>query len=343
MRSTIPAIFRLRLARPRPGSWPLRRCAFWAVASLWLIPAWYALNIFLLGNHGEVVPGKVYRSAQQSGSDLERLVRRRGIRTVVNLRGCCPWMDWYKAECEVGEALGLSQEDISLSANRFPPVAELRRLVDMLDRCEYPVVLHCRQGADRTGLACAMILLLYTDATLDRARDECAIRYGHFRVLATARMDEFFDVYEDRLRECGEVHSPARFRRWVLEEYVPGPARADMSIVDAPEIHPIDRPLALTLDVVNRSHVEWQFRPGTLAGIHARFLLTHESGELVYTGRAGQMEASVSPGESIRLTLALPKLRRPGHYTMQTEMIADQQIAFSQLGCDPITIAFEVR
>ena len=221
--------------------------------------------------------------------------------------------------------------------------SELRHLVATLDRCRYPVVVHCRQGSDRTGLVCSLILLLYTDASLDRAREECTTRYGHFRVLSTARMDEFFDMYDDRLRERNEAHSPARFRRWVLEEYIPGPAKADLTVAGVPTVHPIGRPLALTLDVVNRSEQVWQFRPGTLAGIHARFLLTHESGELVYSGRAGQMYASVAPGESIRLTLALPKLHKPGKYTMQTEMIAEQQVAFSQLGCDPVTVGFEVR
>jgi len=310
---------------------------------LWLIPIWYASNVFLLGNRGEVVPGRVYRSAQLSGPELERLIEQRGIATVVNLRGCCPWMEWYKDECEVVETAGISQEDISLSANRFPPVAELRRLIRMLDRCRYPVVVHCRQGSDRTGLVCSMILLLYTDSSLARAREECTTRYGHFRVLATARMDEFFDMYETRLTERGESHSPDRFRRWVLEEYIPGPAKADLTLTGVPTLHPIHAPLALTLDVVNRSEQVWQFRPGTLAGIHARFVLTHESGKLVYSGRAGQMNASVGPGESIRLTLALPKLHEPGRYTMQAEMIAEQQIAFSQLGCDPIAVAFEVR
>src|SRR5947209_7016085 len=50
----------------------------------------------LLGrNLHTVLPGKVYRCAQQSGPGLQELIRRFGIRTIINLRGSNVAADWY--------------------------------------------------------------------------------------------------------------------------------------------------------------------------------------------------------------------------------------------------------
>src|SRR6266542_1419701 len=87
-----------------------------------------------------VIPGAVYRCSQPSGDDLKWLVRKYGIRTVINLRGFREQQPWYVDECRAANRLGVSVEDISLSAGHLPPVQEVRRLVEILDRSEYPVL-----------------------------------------------------------------------------------------------------------------------------------------------------------------------------------------------------------
>ena len=49
----------------------------------------------------------------------------------------------------------------------------------MLDQTAYPVLVHCKQGADRTSLVSALALLLYTDGTLADARRHLGLRYAH--------------------------------------------------------------------------------------------------------------------------------------------------------------------
>src|ERR1700722_9010359 len=55
-------------------------------------------RVFLGDNFHEVVPGQVYRGALPSPENLERLVKKHGIRTVVNLRGLCNDLPWYLNE-----------------------------------------------------------------------------------------------------------------------------------------------------------------------------------------------------------------------------------------------------
>src|SRR5947209_10234346 len=91
-------------------------------AGLVLTLALHAGYVLVGPNFHTVVPGSVYRSAQPSGERLEALVRDYGIRTVVNLRGCCDPLPWYLEQCRASNRLNLSQEDISFSAGRLPSV-----------------------------------------------------------------------------------------------------------------------------------------------------------------------------------------------------------------------------
>src|SRR5262249_54544594 len=136
-------------------------------------------------NKHVVVPGRVYRTAQLKPAQLEAFVREHNIRTVVNLRGRPVLLEWYSAETQATQSLGVSQEDITTSANHLPSPGEIRRLIEVFDRAEHPLVIHCQQGADRTGLAAAMYQLLYTDASYAVARRQCSPRYGHFRIHTT--------------------------------------------------------------------------------------------------------------------------------------------------------------
>src|SRR5438128_1483969 len=127
----------LRLRWPRPR---LARRALFYLPGL-VILGWL-LSIFVGSNAHAVIDGRVYRTAQLDGDDLAGYIREKNIRTVINLRGHCPEMDWYMAEAAACTAAGVSQEDITLSANRLPPPTELRRLIDVLDHTEYPILFH---------------------------------------------------------------------------------------------------------------------------------------------------------------------------------------------------------
>ena len=176
-------------------------------------------------NRHVVVPGRVYRTGQLTPAQLEAFVHRYGVRTVINLRGR-PFDAWYPAEMRATQELGISQEDVTTSANRLPSPGEIRRLIEVFDRSEHPLVIHCQQGADRTGLAAAMYQLLYTDASYDAARRQCSPRYGHLRIHTAAAMDEFFDRYEAWLAATRRNPFAGRLPPvGDAEVYCPGPNR----------------------------------------------------------------------------------------------------------------------
>ncbi len=277
------------------------------------------VRVTALSNRHTVLPGKVYRSAQPSEQEVRDLVRDKGIRTIVNLRGLCPDTDWYQQETRGAHDLGVSQEDITLSANALPPPAELRRVVEVLDRCEYPILVHCRRGADRTGLVSTLALLLYTDATLGEARQQLFPRYGHLGFGRTAAMDKFFDQYEAFLSGTG-AHMRERFRDWLAHHYCPGPARSHLGWVGPfPASIPAHTPKGLTVRAENRSDVPWQLKPGTFAAVHVSFVVFDQDGKDVFSSRTGLRFETVPPGGSTDVLVPLPGLA-PGAYKLVVEL-----------------------
>jgi len=300
------------------------------------------IRVLVGSNEHWLIEGRVYRSAQLGPARLRTVVEQNGIRTILNLRGYSPDFDWYQDEARVARDSHVCLEDVTLSASRLPPPKELRRLVEVLDGTEYPILIHCRRGSDRTGLVAALILLLQSDAEVSAARAQCGPRYGHFRALSTARMDEFFDFYESWLSAAGWKHSRELFRHWLLNEYCPGPARAELEWLDRRDSFPFGEPPVLHVRIHNRSIEEWRLVPGRDVGFHARCILFAPTGAILTVRRAGQFEATVAPGESIDLVFGLPRLP-PGHYRALIDPVGPRELSFMQCGSEPLELEFDVR
>jgi len=300
-------------------------------------------HVLFAGNFHVVIPGQVYRCAQPSAQELDGIIRRHDIRTVINLRGECNPADWYLDECRTSHRHNVCQEDLCFSAGRLPATQELRRLVDVLDHTEYPVLFHCHRGADRTGLASAVALLLKTDATLAEGRRQLGLRYSHLALGRPANLDRFFDLYSEWLDGQGLSHSPAVFRRWLLDEYCPGECRCNLELVHAPDHATPGEPFALLVGCANTSIKPWRLRPESNAGIHLFAVLTDLDGRYVTQGRAGFFDAVVNPGERIDLTLAMPPVALPGKYRLQIDMVDAQHCYFNQTGQEPLEWELDVR
>jgi len=291
--------------------------------------------ILLAGNFRTVLPGKVYRSGQLSGKALAEAIAEHHIRTVVNLRGCSVSLPWYLEECRATHRLNVAQEDICFSANRLPSSQELRRLVELLDRTEYPVLLHCRHGADRTGLASAIVMLLQPGVSFPEAREQLSLRFGHLSWGHLRYLDRFFDLYADWLKDQRLSHSPGHLREWIATENFPGECCCQVEALQVPESIACGQLGSLRVRLHNTGVTPWQLRAGTNAGFHAGFILFDEEDHAMTFGRGGLLDTVVPPGQCIDVTLVLPAIHVPGHYRVRVDMIDEQQGWFFQMGCEP--------
>lgn len=293
--------------------------------------------ILFADNFRTLVPDRVYRSAQMSEASLEHAVQNYGIRTVINLRGTGLGMDWYHGECRAAHRCNVAMEDINLSAGRLPPVSEMRYLLRVLDESEYPVLIHCKQGVDRTGLVAALILLLSTDADVPTARAQLSIRYGHVALGRTAYMGRFFDRYETWLTANGRQHSRDVFRHWIEHGYTAGPATARLEWLQPPGTVRPGQSSAVQVRAWNTSAETWHLEPGSTAGVHCAFMLIDQKGECREKGRAGLFRAEVPPGECIDFLVPLPAVAECGSYNLLVDMMDEaQQSYFYQHGSQPL-------
>ena len=210
----------MRLGRMRRGRG--RWFAKLVVALVLAFPLLWILWNQATCNFAVLQPGRIYRSGQMPPSTLGRTLHEHYVKTVLNLRGANPSHSWYRDELATTLAAGSTQIDISLSSCVWMSRIQFRTLVNVLDTCEYPVLLHCAWGSDRTGITAAVAELLTPGSTPASARRQLALRYLYVRLGDGRIMAELLDQYENWLRWNNLEHRPEVFRQWVATGYVPG-------------------------------------------------------------------------------------------------------------------------
>ena len=166
----------------------------------------YLVAIQMTGNFAAVVPGEAYRSNQPTPADLATYAGRYKIRTVINLRGRDETSAWYKNEVAAAKQLGLTLIDFPLNASRRLDAKTAEDLVAVLRDAPRPILIHCRSGADRTGLASVVYLARVAHADEETAERQLSIRYGHFAVpffSSAYAMDESWEDMEAAARSAG--------------------------------------------------------------------------------------------------------------------------------------------
>ena len=136
------------------------------------------------GNFHAVEKGVVYRSSLLGSEKLEQAVDRLGVKTVLNLCGEQPGVEWYEGELEVSRRRGVKFVNMALSANTALDAAQLAKLTDALRDAPKPLLIHCRAGSDRTGLASAIYVATHGGSYHD-AQNQLSLYYGHFPYLGS--------------------------------------------------------------------------------------------------------------------------------------------------------------
>jgi len=163
-------------------------------------------------NWGVVESGRLYRSNHPLPWQLEQAARRHGIASVLNLRG-------HRTKCgsdalsrAAAPRLGLVHADQPLESRGAPHKDRLQRLIHLYRTLPEPILIHCKSGADRAGLAAGVWRLLQGHGAA-RAAQELTLRHGHFAAAKTGILDAFFAAY-------AQAEARGRgFEDWLTHEY----------------------------------------------------------------------------------------------------------------------------
>lgn len=162
-------------------------------------------------NFYEFAPN-VYRSNHPT-SERFKGYSKIGIKTIINLRGVNKYAH-HKFEVETCSNLNLKLVNISLSARKAPTKQLMLELIEILSSAQKPFLLHCKSGADRTGLASAIYLMVVLGQPLTEAKKQLSLRYLHLNFTKTGILDYILRVFESR-----QERDPISFRDWVATEY----------------------------------------------------------------------------------------------------------------------------
>lgn len=169
---------------------------------------------FLDHNKHVVIPNQIYRTAQLNHAEWLQYLTDHHITSVINLRGDWPDNHWYRVEKRFAQKHHLHYYSIRLQAYQLPPKKTLQELVNMLLIIKKPLVFHCEGGADRTGMASAISVILFNpDADVDDVKDQVSWYYNAIspRTVGYQMLQNYFAW----LKQTHNTFSRKTFLQWV--------------------------------------------------------------------------------------------------------------------------------
>ncbi len=173
--------------------------------------------VFRVGLHA-IIPGRVWRSAQPDAATLRRLIDELGLAAVISLRGDRTARSWLADERAVCAEAGVRLCGVRFTASSAPMPEVLRQLTDLIATTPRPLLIHCRKGIDRSGLAAALTLL-FEGRSPERARAQLGPRHGFHAWARGPGLRVVLDEYEAWLARHQRTHTPADLRAWIDGDY----------------------------------------------------------------------------------------------------------------------------
>jgi len=170
----------------------------WVFGVLLLLFGIYRLYLSEQGNFHAITPGEAYRSAQLDRDELEHYIKKHKIKSILCLRNDTDNGNaaWYKEEVEVGAENGITHYFVPISQKREPEARNIAEIIRIFHSAPRPILIHCKAGADRTGLAAAMWKVSVDKESKAEAKKQLSLRFFHLPVGDTAAMDRFFEKWE---------------------------------------------------------------------------------------------------------------------------------------------------
>lgn len=160
------------------------------------LPASYFIYMEEQGNFHAITPGEAYRSAQLDSDELQHYIRKFNIKSIINLRGKRTDRRWYQEELRVSSQFNCRHFDLSIPADKSPSRRQVKKLLQLFETAPRPVLLHCKAGADRAGLAAALWKAVVNGESKVLAGKQLSLRFGHFPIGPTSALDDFFKYWQ---------------------------------------------------------------------------------------------------------------------------------------------------
>lgn len=165
------------------------------------------------------IGGDMYRANQPSPKQIAKYADM-GIKTIINLRGESP-KGFYLLEKEACEQHGITLIDYRMYSRDVHTVEAIIGARDLFETIEYPALMHCKSGADRTGIMGVLYKHFHLDEPIEQALEQLRFRYLHVKHGKTGMLGFFFNEYLDYKKD-----NDISFIDWVENVYDPADVKA---------------------------------------------------------------------------------------------------------------------
>ena len=169
-------------------------------------------------NHHDI-GGGMFRENQPSPKRIAEWAKK-GIKTNINLRGESP-KGFYLLEKEACEKHGITMIDFRVYSRDTHTPEKIRAAKELFESIEYPAVMHCKSGADRTGIMGVLYRHFHMGDTIEKAMEQLKFKYLHVKQGKTGMLDFFFNDYLKYAKTHG-----IEFIDWVETVYDPADVKA---------------------------------------------------------------------------------------------------------------------
>jgi protein tyrosine/serine phosphatase len=161
----------------------------------------------------------MYRANQPSPERIAVLAKQ-GIRTILNLRGVSE-KGYYLLEKEACEHHEITLVDFRMYSRDTPKKEKIYALKALFEEMQYPCLMHCKSGADRTGITGVLYKHFHLGVPIAQAVEQLKFKYLHVKAGKTGMLDFFFDDYLEYAK-TGDLS----FIDWVDQIYDPADVKA---------------------------------------------------------------------------------------------------------------------
>ncbi len=159
------------------------------------------------------LPGNAYRSNQPYPWQIEKYKKRYGIKTIINLRGKRNCSSYY-LEKEFCDNNNITLHNFPITSRDLPSRKTIQDFFKLLDNVTYPLMMHCKSGADRAGIASCLFLIYKQGYDVNTAIKQLSFKYLHVKFAKTGILDHLFET-----AILNKKVSSKDFLKWINSDY----------------------------------------------------------------------------------------------------------------------------
>ena len=165
-------------------------------------------------NNFHKIDDNVYRSNMPTPLRIKKYSKL-GIKTIINLRGIRKDGGWL-LENEACNKYNIKLIDFRARSRAAPEKEMIFKAEKLFKTIEYPVLIHCKSGADRAGIMCSLYMLIHGKKNPAIAKKQLSWKFLHIKWAKPGVLDAFVEEYSLDYKK-----TMIKFMDWVEKEYDP--------------------------------------------------------------------------------------------------------------------------